>query len=175
LKIKGLNYLQKKYIPNIITISRLLLSFPIIIFLEINKLSFVWFLILIGGIFDYLDGYFAKKLNSKTRLGAILDPIVDKIFIIILFSWLSINNVIPYWSLCLIITREFLISSLRSTKDNGLPALKIAKSKTLFQFICLLFLFFPYFNNWTILIGLILYWIAFGLTFISIFNYLRIK
>ena len=67
-------------IPNILTITRLFLTFPLIIFLEINKPNIVFALIVIGGVTDYFDGYFARKLNLKTRFGAIIDPLTDKIF-----------------------------------------------------------------------------------------------
>ena len=66
-------------IPNVLTISRLFLTFPLIIFLEINKNNLVFTLIIIGGITDYFDGYFARKLNLKTKFGAIIDPLTDKI------------------------------------------------------------------------------------------------
>ena len=58
--------------PNILTLSRLFLTFPLIIFLEINKTNFVLALIILGGITDYFDGYFARKFNLTTKFGAII-------------------------------------------------------------------------------------------------------
>ena len=68
-------------IPNLITIFRILLIFPIIVSLEVNLKSFVWFLIIIGGISDFADGFIAKKYNLKTSLGATIDPLADKIYL----------------------------------------------------------------------------------------------
>lgn len=176
LHIKDIkNTFKIKNIPNILTITRLVLIIPIIILLELNNLSFIYLLIIIGGITDYFDGYFAKRLNIKTKFGAIIDPISDKIFIIIPLVWLSSKQIIPYWSLSLIIFREFLISALRLTKSDGLPALKLSKFKTFFFFISLIILFLPYQNDLLIRIGLIFYWISFSFTIISLINYLRIK
>ena len=92
-------------IPNILTISRLILTLPLIINLEINKVEIVFILIIIGGITDYLDGFYARKLNLKTKIGAILDPLTDKIFLLIPLLWLCKNNFIPF---CPSLLREHL-------------------------------------------------------------------
>ena len=162
-------------LPNLITSIRLILTIPLIIFLETNNTLFVWIIIILGGITDYLDGYIAKKFELKTKIGAILDPLADKVFIIIPFVWLCKYEVIPFWSLSILLIREFLISAFRDTKENGLPALKIGKYKTFFQFISLLILF-SNFNQFQIQnIGIIIYWISFALTIVSLFSYLKIK
>ena len=75
-----------KNLPNFITSIRLFFTIPLIIFLETNNTLFVWIIILLGGITDYLDGYFARKFKLKTKTGAILDPLADKVFIIIPLS-----------------------------------------------------------------------------------------
>ena len=99
----------------------------------------------------------------------------DKVFIIIPFIWLCKYEVIPFWSLSVLLIREFLISAFRNTKENGLPALRIGKYKTLLQFISLIILF-SNFNNFQIQnIGMIFYWISIALTIVSLFSYLRIK
>ena len=162
-------------IPNIISILRILLIFPIIIFLEINYKKFVWFLIIIGGISDFADGFVAKKYNLKTSIGATIDPLADKIFILIPFTWLCINQIIPFWSFSILIFRELLITSIRNLKRNGMPAITIAKYKSFFQFLALLLLFYPYENIFIFNIGLISYWISFLLCIYSSLIYLRFK
>jgi len=51
-------------IPNLLSISRLLLVFPLILFLEINRPLYVFILIIIGGLTDYFDGLIARKFNG---------------------------------------------------------------------------------------------------------------
>ena len=162
-------------IPNLITVFRILLIFPIIVFLEINFKSFVWFLIIIGGVSDFADGFIAKKYNLSTNLGTILDPLADKIFILILFSWLSINQMIPFWSFSIILFREFFITSIRNSKKHGMPAINIAKYKSFFQFLALLLLFYPFKNILIFDLGIISYWISFLLCISSLLIYLRFK
>ena len=161
--------------PNILSISRLLLVFPLIIFLEINKPFYVFFLIIIGGLTDYFDGLIARRLNLKTRLGAIIDPLSDKVFYLVPLVFLCKTNTIPFWSLSLILFRELIISGLRTTTNDGLPASQLGKYKTVLFFISLIFFFQPlkmeFLNN----LGLIFYWLGFSLTFITFIDYLRIK
>ena len=162
-------------IPNLLSISRLLLVFPLILFLEINIPFYVFILIIIGGLTDYFDGLIARKYNLKTRLGAILDPLSDKVFYLIPLVFLCKNNLIPFWSLGLILFRELIISSIRNSTKDGLPASQLGKFKTFFFFITVITFFSPLkislLNNF----ALIFYWIGFILTFITLFGYLRIK
>jgi len=168
-------FFSRGNIPNLITIFRILLIFPIIIFLEINLKSFVYLFIIIGGISDFADGFIAKKYNLKTSLGATIDPLADKIFILIPFTWLCINQIIPFWSFSIIIIREFFITSIRNSKRHGMPAISIAKYKSFFQFLALLLLFYPYKNVLIFDIGIISYWISFLLCIYSSLIYLRVK
>jgi len=176
LNTKILNqFFSIRNIPNLITIFRILLIFPIIVFLEIKFKSFVWFFIIIGGISDFADGFIAKKYSLKTSLGETIDPLADKIFILIPFTWLSINQIIPFWSISIIIFRELFITSIRNSKRNGMPAISIAKYKSFFQFLALLLLFYPYENIFIFYIGIISYWISFLLCIYSSLFYLRFK
>ena len=162
-------------IPNILTISRLFLVFPLILFLEINLPSYVFILIIIAGLTDCFDGLIARRLNLKTRLGAILDPLSDKVFYLVPLVFLCKNNSIPFWSLSLILFRELIISSLRITTKDGLPASKLGKFKTFLFFISLSFFFLPFkielFNN----LGLVFYWLGFFLTLSTFVDYLQAK
>ena len=162
-------------IPNILTISRLFLTFPLIIFLEINKTKFVFALIILGGITDYFDGYFARKLNLKTKFGAIIDPLADKIFLLIPLFWLTKIDTIPFWSVAIILFREFIISSLRTITKDGLPASQLGKYKTFFFFIASVIFFLPFSKDLLFGLGLISYWLGFILTLITFADYLRFK
>ena len=162
-------------IPNILTISRLFLTFPLIIFLEINRPNFVFALIILGGITDYFDGYFARKFNLATKFGAIIDPLTDKIFLLIPLLWLSKMELIPFWSLAIILFRELIISALRTTKNDGLPASQLGKYKTFSFFIALVIFFQPFSKDLLFSLGITFYWLGFILTLITFIDYLRIK
>ena len=169
---------HKKFIvniPNILTISRLFLTFPLILFLEINKTNFVFSLIVFGGITDYYDGFFARKLNLKSKLGAILDPLADKVFLLIPLLWLCKIDLIPFWSLAIILFRELIITVLRTTMKDGLPASQLGKYKTLFFFIALLIFFLPFEIDLLSDLGIIFYWLGFILTLITFIDYLVAK
>ena len=162
-------------VPNLLSITRLFLVFPLILFLEVNRPFYVFILIIIGGLTDYFDGLIARKFNLKTRLGAILDPLSDKVFYLIPLVFLCKNNLIPFWSLTLILFRELIISSLRNATKDGLPASQLGKFKTFFFFIALISFFSPLkielINN----LAMFFYWTGFFLTFATLFGYLRIK
>ncbi len=162
-------------IPNILTLSRLFLTFPLILFLELNKINYVFALIVLGGITDYYDGFFARKLNLKTKFGAILDPLTDKVFLLIPLLWLCKIDLIPFWSLAIILFRELIISAFRTTIDDGLPASKLGKLKTLSFFISLLIFFLPFQIDLLSNLGAIFYWIGFILTLITFMDYLSAK
>ena len=169
--------LQKLFvnIPNILSISRLILVFPLIFFLEINRTFYVFILIIIAGLTDYFDGLIARKFNLKTRLGAILDPLGDKVFYLVPLVFLCKNNFIPFWSLSLILFRELIISTLRNTAKDGLPASLYGKLKTFFFFISIIFFFIPSKMELFDTLGLVFYWLGFFLTFATFINYLTIK
>ena len=169
------HFFSRRNIPNLITIFRILLIIPIIVFLEINYKSLIWFIIIIGGISDFADGFIAKRFKLKTSLGATIDPLADKILILIPFTWLCINQIIPFWSFSIIIFREFFITSIRNSKRHGMPAISIAKYKSFFQFLSLLLLFYPYENIFIYDIGILFYWISFLLCLYSSLIYLRFK
>jgi CDP-diacylglycerol--glycerol-3-phosphate 3-phosphatidyltransferase len=162
-------------IPNLLSISRIFLVFPLILFLEIDRPFYVFILIIIGGLSDYFDGLIARELNLKTRLGAILDPLSDKVFYLIPLVFLCKSNLIPFWSLALILFRELIISSLRNLTEDGLPASILGKFKTFFFFISVITFFTPVKINFLNNLALIFYWLGFFLTFVTLLSYLRIK
>ena len=108
-----------KNLPNILTILRIILI-PMIILLIVLDTNNTNFLALAGFIIaslsDYLDGYLARKYNFTSNFGTMLDPIADKLLIILVGSILcyrgDINgiNLIPF---LLIVSREIFISGIR--------------------------------------------------------------
>jgi CDP-diacylglycerol--glycerol-3-phosphate 3-phosphatidyltransferase len=77
---------MKKRIPNIITISRILLIPVIIYLLWEDNVIYGWYaagVLAITGIADLVDGYLARKWDAVTNIGKIIDPTADKITVIV--------------------------------------------------------------------------------------------
>ncbi len=96
-------------LPNIITISRLLLA-PLIVFLMLKGLMGAAFLIfLVAGISDAVDGLVAKRFDQVTDLGTYLDPIADKVLLVSIYVTLGVGDHLPVWLVILVVSRDLLI------------------------------------------------------------------
>ncbi len=165
-------------IINGLTISRIVLGLPVIFALENGNNDIFILLLIIGGLTDFLDGYLARKYNHESVLGAKLDPLADKILLIGPMIWLVHETLVPLWAVWLIISRELLITSWRSSKNTGGPASIQGKFKTTLQFTSITLLLWP--KNWggiyTIYlinkVGYISFWICLLLTFSSAIQYI---
>ena len=175
-------------IPNVLTLFRSLAAIilPIIIIYgdEIGALIATPILIL-AGISDYFDGFFARKYKVISNFGKILDPVADKLLVIgVIFALASENMLDYYYSFIpalLIVLREILISGLRESVSShkiSLTVTLLAKWKTTIQLIaCGSFLVWrsnTFFYNTEILglISYILLWIAGMITFITGLQYI---
>ena len=177
-----------KIIPNFLTLFRsfaaILLPLIIIYGGEIGAFMAVPILIL-AGISDYLDGFYARKYNVISNFGKILDPVADKLLVIGVIFALASENMLDYYyaffPALLIILREVLISGLRESVSSYKITLEVtlfAKWKTTIQLIaCGSFLVWrsnTFFYNIDIL-GLISYtllWVAGIITFITGLQYI---
>jgi cardiolipin synthase len=97
------------FIPNLLSIVRIGLVYPILnnIYLNNFQLSIVFFIV--AAITDALDGFLARKMNWQTDLGAILDPIADKLLLsgTIFILWLT--KFIPFYIFIIFIGRDVVI------------------------------------------------------------------
>lgn len=92
------------YIPNLITLSRILLS-PLVLVVFDN----IWLLFLLGlytGVSDYFDGYYARKLNQSSALGATLDPIADKLLVLMFIIAAVSRGMLAPWMLLGLFLRD---------------------------------------------------------------------
>lgn len=96
-------------LPNAITLLRLLLV-PVTIWLILSGFYVTAFWVfVVAGISDGIDGFLARHLNQKTRLGAILDPTADKALLVSIFVTLGIMGHLPHWLVLLVVFRDVLI------------------------------------------------------------------
>ena len=168
-------------IINGLTISRILLGLPITLALRNGRNDIFIYLIIISGLTDFFDGYFARKYNHQSILGAKLDPLADKVLLLGPMIWLVHQNLVPLWAMWLLISREVMITIWRSEQLSGLPASIQGKYKTTLQFISITLLLWPqdWGNNYTIYIfnkiGYISFWICLFLSYSSALKYIFIE
>ena len=97
------------FIPNLLSIIRIGLIYPILnnIYLNNFELSIVFFVL--AAITDAMDGFLARKMNWQTDLGAILDPIADKLLLSGTIFILWLNQYIPFYIFIIFIGRDIAI------------------------------------------------------------------
>src|SRR5204862_6945771 len=102
---------------------------------------------LVAAITDFFDGYFARRLNKTPRLGALLDPIADKLLMSAAFISLVELGLAKAWMVVIIIGREFAVSGLRSiAAQQGvtIAASPLGKTKTVAQVVAISLLIVGY-------------------------------
>ncbi len=128
-------------LPNSLTLFRIFLV-PLLVVVLLTKYSnrLGLGIFLVAAITDFFDGYVARRMNKVTRLGALLDPIADKL----LMSAASISLVelglAKAWMIVIIIGREFAVSGLRSiAAQQGvtIAASPLGKTKTISQVVAI--------------------------------------
>ncbi|MSO88895.1 MAG: CDP-alcohol phosphatidyltransferase family protein [Rhodospirillaceae bacterium] len=96
-------------IPNILSLARLL-SVPFVIWLLLSHLFTPAFWVFVtAGLTDAIDGYVAKRFNSRTVLGGYLDPVADKVMLVGVYLTLGYLGHIPIWLAILVVFRDLLI------------------------------------------------------------------
>lgn len=172
-------------LPNLLTFGRIIL---IPIFIGVFYLPFHWAKIASATIFaiasftDWLDGYFARKLDKMSVFGAFLDPVADKLLVATSLLLLVSSNDINYITIpaIIIVGREIVISALREWMAEigsraSIAVSYIGKIKTVVQMVALVLLLAnrPIDNYWGGA-GFVLLYIAAFLTLWSMFVYLHI-
>lgn len=96
-------------LPNLITFGRLL-SVPVVVWLLLNEhFALAFWLFVIAGLSDAVDGFIAKRFRAKSELGAYLDPLADKALLMSVFVTLGYEGVVESWLVILIVFRDLLI------------------------------------------------------------------
>ena len=107
-------------VPNLLSMSRLL-GVPIFLVLIVERQDLWALLVLVlSGLTDYLDGKVARAYGLVSRLGQLLDPIADRLYILSTLLGLAWREIIPWWLVVVLILRELFVLSFG-------PLLKIHK------------------------------------------------
>ena len=126
-----------KFVPNILTVLRILLT-PLFVFslLEDGWQLYSVIIFLVASITDWYDGYLARKFGYSSNWGKFLDPLADKILVLAAFFSFVYLGVVKLWMVMVIVTRDFIITGLRSyAMSKGQPMITniTAKLKTATQ------------------------------------------
>ncbi len=97
------------YLPNLLTILRLVLVVPTVIALHQERFGVALALLVSAGLSDGLDGYLARRFDWHTRLGALLDPLADKIFAVSVYLTLGSEHLVPRLLVALVVGRDLVI------------------------------------------------------------------
>lgn len=122
-------------IPNALSFVRLLLV-PVFLWLVLGPEHDVLALVvlMVSGITDYLDGKLARRLNQTSKIGAILDPVADRFFILAVVIGLGFRDIIPWWLAVILPLRDVFLFSLvpflRTRGYSSLPVHFLGKAAT---------------------------------------------
>ena len=121
-------------IPNLLSFLRITLV-PVFLWLLLEELFLAAIVVLaVAGLTDFLDGYLARKLNQTTKLGKMLDPVADRLYIFATLLALSATGYVPWWLAGLVILRDVLmlisLPVLASVGYRSLPVHYLGKAST---------------------------------------------
>ncbi|MDR1458270.1 MAG: CDP-diacylglycerol--glycerol-3-phosphate 3-phosphatidyltransferase [Puniceicoccales bacterium] len=181
-------------IANCVTLSRVPSLFIVValLYIDVRFTSTVsLFVFIFASWTDWLDGYLARRCGMVSNFGKFMDALMDKIFMVGLFVSMLALNILPRWTLflvLLVIGREFLVTGLRliaSSDGIVIAANRLGKIKTVIQIVSVgvLIIWKALASDWALAIpklvmdffyysGLILFLIATALTLISGISYL---
>jgi cardiolipin synthase len=127
-------------VPNLITVARLFLV-PLVIWLIIQgaDLAAFWVFVL-AGVTDGLDGYLARRLDQRSELGAYLDAIADKMLLVSIYVALAAVDGSPAWLAIAVVSRDVMIIgavilSWLLDRPVAIAPLKVSKLNTVLQIV----------------------------------------
>jgi len=163
-------------IPNLLSFARLLgvpYFFWLIVVPHSDGLAVI--VLFISGATDWLDGYLARRLRQFSRLGELLDPLADRLYILAALAALYMRDFIPSWVVLALLSRDLLmtvvLSRLKRRGITGLPVHFVGKAATMNLLYALPLILLGSFTNsaghaahivgWAFLIwGVAMYWYA---------------
>jgi cardiolipin synthase (CMP-forming) len=99
-------------IPNLLSFIRLALVPVFLVFIIVGADFAALLVLVVSSVTDYLDGQIARRFKQVSRLGQLLDPAADRLFIFAALVGLLVRDVIPWWLLVVIVGRDFMLAVL---------------------------------------------------------------
>ena len=171
-------------IPNMLTLFRIAL---IPVFVLVFFLPFHWsymasaVIFVLASLTDWLDGYLARRLDQSTSFGAFLDPVADKLMVVIALVLLVTQQDTVWFTVpALVVGREILVSALREWmaeigKRTSVAVSYLGKVKTFLQMIAIIVLLAvdPHSGGHYLALGYLMFYVAALLTLWSAVVYVR--
>ncbi|HEV7184569.1 MAG TPA: CDP-alcohol phosphatidyltransferase family protein [Leifsonia sp.] len=99
-------------VPNVLTFFRLALVPVFLTFIVVGEDALALLVLVVSSITDFLDGYLARRLDQVSRLGQLLDPAADRLYIFAALIGLAWREVIPWWLVAVIVARDVMLAVL---------------------------------------------------------------
>ena len=142
--------IEKKYIPNILTSSRILLT-PVFLYFLFSDFShsklIALVVFLVASITDAFDGFYARKYNLISKFGTFFDPLADKLLVLSAFYGFMfipiLDAEIKLWMIILISFRDVMVTLFRMIMEyKGITMVtsKVSKMKTALQSLTIIFI-----------------------------------
>jgi cardiolipin synthase len=176
-------------LPNVLSFLRLA-GVPLVLWLILGPQAdgLAVLVLALGGFTDWLDGYLARAWHQTSRIGQMLDPIADRLYILAVLIGLALREIVPWWLAVIIVGRDVfvvvLVPILKTRGYSSLPVHFVGKVAT----FCLLYAFplvllgsgqqgwlqVAWVLGWAFAIwGTALYWYAGGIYALQIIRFLR--
>jgi len=121
-------------IPNVLSMLRLALVPAFLVFVVVGDYVSALIVLVLASFSDLLDGYLARRLDQVTRLGQLLDPAADRLYIFAALVGLAANALVPWWIVVVIVARDVFLLVLGVVLANhgygSLPVHQLGKVAT---------------------------------------------
>ncbi len=128
-------------LPNILSFFRLALVPVFLAFIIVGEDALALLVLIVSSITDFLDGFLARRLNQVSRLGQLLDPAADRLYIFAALIGLAWREVLPWWLVAVILARDVMLAVLGIILANHgfgpLPVHHLGKVATFCLFVAL--------------------------------------
>ena len=121
--------------PNVLSALRLALI-PVFVYLLLVAHADGWAvaILMFSGASDWADGKIARLLNQSSRLGVLLDPAVDRLYMVTVPIALALRGIVPWWIIAILLARDVLLAAdlplLRTRGLTALPVIYVGKAAT---------------------------------------------
>lgn len=178
-------------IPNVLSALRLLgvpVFFWLIVVPQNDGLALA--ILIVSSFTDWLDGYLARRLNQFSRLGELLDPLADRLYVVAALAALFIRDLLPIWVVAALVLRDLAMSMLliylKRDGITGIPVHFVGKAATMNLLYALPLVLMGTFSGlvgevahvfgWAFLLwGITMYWYAAILYFNQVFKLKRVQ